>query len=93
MAERRVGGFTTVANELTAIKGKTVTRQGVYMWWRRRDRNQFPERHPIPSLSSDRVRMLFDIDEVTEWYQWYMGQSWHGRKDLYPRQVCQPPVF
>ena len=79
MAQRRMGGFTVVANELTTTRGKLVTRQGVYMWWRRRDRNMFPDRHPVTTKSGG-SRFLFDIDEVIAWYDWYRSQPWQGRK-------------
>lgn len=79
MAQRRMGGLTTVANELTETRGKLVTRQGVYMWWKRRERNGFPERHQV-TVKSGLTRHLFDIDEVIGWYDLYMSKPWQGRK-------------
>ena len=79
MSQRRMGGFTTVANELTAARGKIVIRQGVYMWWRRRDHNGFPDRQPVTTKSGS-TRLLFDIDEVLSWYDTYMSTPWQGRK-------------
>ena len=86
MAQRRMGGFTTVANELTETMGKQVTRQGVYMWWSRRDRNQFPDRHPVTTQRGG-TRFLFDVDEVVTWFGWYMSQPWQGRRKVQPPQV------
>lgn len=76
MAEKRYGGFTAVAQELTASRGLLVTRQGVYAWWRRRDKNNFPDRKPVPG----KKREQFDIDEVVRWYRKYMSIPRQGRK-------------
>lgn len=79
MSQRRMGGQTTVARELTEARGKLVTRQGVQMWWRRRDRNNFPERYPT-TTKTGATRLLFDLDEVLAWYDTYMSQPWQGRR-------------
>ena len=79
MTQRRMGGFTVIARELTEVRGKLVTRQGVYMWWSRKDRNGFPDRQPV-TTKTGATRMLFDIDEVTAWYDAYVLLPWQGRK-------------
>jgi hypothetical protein len=79
MAQRRMGGQTAVARELTEVRGKLVTRQGVNMWWTRRDKNDFPERHPVTTQRGT-TRLLFDIDEVIAWYTTYMSQPRQGRR-------------
>lgn len=79
MSHRRMGGLTVVARELSAARGKLVTRQGVYMWWKRRARNGFPDRRPMPNGKGTK-RELFDIDEVIAWYDVYMSKPWQGRK-------------
>lgn len=81
MSQHRLGGPTAVARELTETRGKLVTRQGVYMWWRRRDRNGFPERVPILTPGrKNPVRELFDIDAILIWYDAYMSKPWQGRR-------------
>ena len=79
MSQRRMGGLTAVAQDLTSVKGKLVTRQGVYMWWKRRERNSFPERHPVTTQAGN-TRLLFDLDEVAAWYDTYMSTPWQGRR-------------
>ena len=75
-----MGGLTVAARELTSVRGKLVTRQGVYMWWSRRDRNGFPERRPVVNEKTGATRLLFDLDEVLAWYDTYMSLPWQGRK-------------
>lgn len=82
MTEKRYGGFTEVARELTAARGLLVTRQGVYAWWRRRDRNDFPDRHLVPNKNGKGTRQKFSLDEVSSWYIAYMAAPRQGRKRL-----------
>jgi hypothetical protein len=79
MSQWRAGGFTAVAEELTKAHQKLVTRQGVYMWWTRRERNQFPDRQPITSKNGV-TKLMFNLDEVLVWYDWYMSSSRQGRR-------------
>lgn len=79
MSQRRMGGLTVVARELTETRGKLVTRQGVYMWWKRRDKNGFPDKHTVITRSGG-TRQQLDVDEVIAWYDDYMSKPWQGRK-------------
>lgn len=60
----RTGGWTEVARALST-PAQTVSRQRVYAWWSRRDRNGFPESLPLG------VKRRFNIAEVVEWYARY----------------------
>jgi hypothetical protein len=83
LTEKRFGGFTAVAHELTTTQRQLVTRQGVYAWWRRRDKNGFPDRKPVPG----KKREQFDLGEVSIWYVKYMATPRQGRKRIDPDQV------
>lgn len=90
MTEKRHGGFTAVARELTAEYGQLVVRQGVYAWWRRRAGNGFPDRYTVPNKKGNGTRELFDLDEVSRWYVVYMSVPRQGRKRA--GSVIQPPA-
>lgn len=63
------GGFSAVARALSTDE-KPVTRQRVYMWYKRRERNGFPERDTRG----------FSFAEVAAWYAEYLpnhgGRPW-----------------
>lgn len=80
----KYGGFTDVARALSGDDPDDphVSRQGVYMWWSRRDRNGFPDPYTIQIMTKKgrkRRKLVFDIDEVRDWYQAYTP-SLGGRK-------------
>jgi hypothetical protein len=54
------GGFTAAARMLG------TSRQQVYIWWRRRHRNGFPEREE---------GRLFSLDEIAAWHQTYVPST------------------
>lgn len=63
------GGYTDVAKALTAVSPENeVSRQLVYMWWKRRPTTGFPARHVV-KLPSGEKREMFKIVEAIEWYQ------------------------
>jgi hypothetical protein len=49
------------------------------MWWKRRDKNGFPEKQPVTTRSGA-TRQQLDVDEVIAWYDVYMSKPWQGRK-------------
>ena len=61
---KRYGGFSDVARELSTPQ-VSVSRQGVYAWWLRREGNGFPDRHDVNGT------LLFDIDAVKKWHETY----------------------
>lgn len=62
------GGYAEVARRLTDAGPRAVTRQGVYTWWKRRNRNGFPDYH---YLDGDGAKQ-FSISEVLAWYMRYV---------------------
>jgi len=76
MAERYVG-WTEAAEALDAAfpgHGRTLNRKQVYMWWRRRAANGFPERMAVEveyATRPPRVLQLLDIEQVTAWFRGY----------------------
>jgi hypothetical protein len=64
--ERPSGGYQRVADDLTRHAGVNITRQRVWMWWKRRGGNGFPEGWERPTLKGAVRR--FHLDEVREWY-------------------------
>lgn len=63
------GGYSHAARFLIERRGENFTRQGVYMWWTRRDHNGFPEMHVL--LINGRERKFFNLEEVLAWYDSY----------------------
>lgn len=63
-------GFAGVAKFLSERFDVSVTRQSVWIWYRRRDTTKFPEKQNVPPANG-RDMMLFDLDEVERWYQEY----------------------
>jgi hypothetical protein len=61
----RYGSFSAIADLLTAMGDRDVSRQGVRNWWMRRSRNGFPDHIP------GRRRHQFDKTEVARWYLRY----------------------
>lgn len=66
------GGFTAVAEALNARFpfADTFTRQRIWTWWHRRNRNGFPDRKPVTGKDG-RTRQLFSIEEVAGWWKSY----------------------
>jgi hypothetical protein len=66
------GSFTVTARYLTSL-GRSSTRQQVYMWWRRRSRNSFPERYEVPVPGKPgKARQMFRLVEVKDWHERYI---------------------
>lgn len=69
-----LGGSSAVANELSKQTGKDISRQQIHTWWKRRERNGFPEgsigTHVTATGKSLQSRQ-FDIDEVINWFRSY----------------------
>lgn len=73
------GGYSDIARLLTVRGPRTVSRQGVYEWYMRRDRNGFPEE----AAYTGNGRKLFRISEILAWYGNYMPSRtahWGERK-------------
>lgn len=47
-----------------------VSRQQIWAWYSRRDRNGFPA-----ELREDARGLLFDLDEVIRWHEGYVPQT------------------
>lgn len=63
------GGYTDVAKALTALSpDQEISRQLVYMWWKRRDSTGFPNREKV-KLPSGETREMFKISDAESWYQ------------------------
>jgi hypothetical protein len=63
------GGFTDVATALTAVTPeRPVTRQLVYVWWRRRETTGFPDRVE-KRLPGGETHQVFDLAETVAWYE------------------------
>lgn len=71
-------GFAGVAAHLSGIAGYEISRQGVYAWWRRRMATGFPDKHEITWESTTRTLALFDVAEVTAWFQDRQTSSDHS---------------
>jgi len=68
-------GYSAIANELTERTGRSISRQQVYTWWVRRDRNGFPEGTKCTRATSTGKSLAsrqFDIDDVIDWYRTYV---------------------
>lgn len=68
------GGFADVARKLG------TSRQQVYVWWRRRDRNSFPDRHEVKAGPKS-GKKLFKISDVLAWHDIYVPNK-GGRPPL-----------
>lgn len=64
------GGFAYTAKYLTEQRPEKplVTRQGVWMWWSRRE--DFPRMKRLHI--NGRVQKVFDVQEVLAWYDNYV---------------------
>jgi hypothetical protein len=68
------GGYSAVAAYLTALSGKRITRQQVYLWNIRRTLNAAGQPPPSPLESSlharsRQPRLLFDLAAFADWYR------------------------
>jgi hypothetical protein len=68
IADRMIG-YAESGRVLSRIAGYPVTRQGVWQWWHRRERNGFPEGVLVPSASGRTSHRVFRQADVTAWYQ------------------------
>ena len=68
-----VGGYTVVARALSELhraeRPQGYRRQQIHVWWLRRDRNGFPEKHQVEL--NGRVREIFKVSEVVTWFEGY----------------------
>lgn len=60
-------GFTGVASHLSTVFGVQVSKQLVWISYRRRETTFFPEKRTI--VVGDREMQLFNLDEVADWYR------------------------
>jgi hypothetical protein len=71
------GGFTDVARVLTAmLPERVVSRQLVYMWWKRQGTTGFPSRREV-KLPSGKASWAFNLSEVETWYRGRLNQEIH----------------
>lgn len=76
---QKYGGFTDVAKMLG------VTRQQVYIWWKRRNRNSFPDRYDVLVPSKGKSAKMFVMTEVASWHSTYVpAQGGRPPKVLHP---------
>lgn len=77
------GGYTVVARVMSDVyrewKPEGYRRQQVHMWWVRRDRNGFPEKHEV--VVNGRKRNLLSTREVLAWFQDYVPST-GGRRSV-----------
>lgn len=63
------GGYTDVAKALTAMSPDLdVSRQLVYMWWKRRVTTGFPDRQKVKLPSGD-TREMFKLEDAENWFR------------------------
>jgi len=63
------GGYTDVARALTEVTpDQPVTRQLVYVWWKRRQTTGFPDFKEVKTTNGE-TRELINIPEAVEWYR------------------------
>lgn len=71
------GGYTVVARALSEAyrewRPSGFRRQQVHMWWVRRLRNGFPEKHEL--VLNGRVKHLFRLSEVFSWFEGYIPST------------------
>jgi len=69
VTERMSGGYQVVASTLNRMfpDSPEVSRQLVWLWWKRRHRTHFPEGWERPTANGS-VRRFY-LDEVVEWYR------------------------
>jgi hypothetical protein len=63
---RPTGGYTDAARFLTENRGRPVSKQQVWVWWSRRERNGFPEGWERTTRGGG-VRRFY-LDEVLAWH-------------------------
>lgn len=70
----RYGGYTVVARVMSDVYSEWrpdgYRRQQVHMWWVRRERNGFPEKHQVSV--NGKLRDLLDVREVIDWFEGYV---------------------
>lgn len=73
VSETQYGGYTKVAQILSDLhrewRPDGFRRQQIHVWWVRRDRNGFPEKHPV--VVNGKTKNLFKLSEVTTWFAGY----------------------
>lgn len=77
------GGYSVVARVMSEVyrewRPDGYRRQQVHMWWVRRNRNGFPEKHEV-NLKG-RSRMLLSVPEVLDWFEGYVPST-GGRRSV-----------
>jgi len=69
------GGYSNVAQHLSELSpDRRVTKQGVYMWWRRREITGFPEKHPV-EMPNGTQQELFKLEETETWFESYQSRK------------------
>lgn len=71
------GGYTVVARVMSDVyrewRPEGYRRQQVHMWWVRRDRNGFPEKHRVSR--NGKQKDLLNIREVINWFEGYIPST------------------
>ena len=86
---KQLGGFQEAASVLSALSGRTYSRQGVQQMWKRREFNGFPDRGSW-SING-KVRELFDLDEVEAWY--HMHRRPGGKRERKQGKLVYATVY
>jgi len=63
--EPTYGGWTVVGRALSTPEHE-ITRQQIYAWWRKRDKNGFPDKIELNG------RTVFDLAATTRWFESYV---------------------
>lgn len=73
------GGYTQVANVLTKLGPRDVSRQCVRAWWLSRESSGFPG----AARYTERGHKQFRMTEVITWYEQYVppGNSHWGKRN------------
>lgn len=71
------GGYTVVARVMSDVyrewRPVGYRRQQVHVWWVRRERNGFPEKHEV--TVGGQKKMLFRVSEVLSWFEGYVPST------------------
>lgn len=68
---RLYGGFADAALHLTLASRRMVSRQLVYRWWTKREKNGFPDAVNV-ALPGGTTAEMFDLIQVAAWYDTYV---------------------
>lgn len=81
---RKPGGYTDTARDLSKLAGRRISRQGVWQWWHRRAKTGFPEGQLTVRTLGRLPHRFFDPEEVAVWWRD------HGQHLPYSRKVFTP---